>query len=131
MHTHLFPAKLAALFEALDSQGVLEFLRATTSVTVDAPDDDLQRIWLSSPELKRELEKLTHAAKVRIRLAYPDLRAANADLSRTQLEAYGFDGSLIFGPVRLAELEDGLANAVQVELMRELLRAQGVRIPAL
>ena len=130
--SNLFPVKLLHLFTEMKDAGVLAKLaRGAEHLPVQAPDDGLTRLLLCSPEVQQVVASGAQGKPFRVRIAVPSdldfLRLAEL----AQFEVYGADGEPMQAPARLVDLDQGLANAIQVELFHEVLRAKGSSIPLL
>lgn len=136
MSGKLWPVKLAAIFAALNSTGILKEKRPPECFNVDAPADGLNRIYLSHPDLQTAVRKTFNLRDFRIRIAYPtEFESGHGFVqlcNKAQLEVYGADDrKLVAPPVPLTKLDDDLANAVQVELLTAILKVRGIDIPSM
>ena len=132
MSGNLFAVKVLRLFTEMKQAGVLsKMAQGAKSMPVQAPDDGLTRIVMCSPEVVKVVAASLGTKMFRVRIAVPpDLDFLRlSELS--QFEVYSAEGAPLKAPVRLEELDSDLANAVQVELFHELLRAKGSSIPLL
>lgn len=134
-----FPVQLMHIFNELSqasevmkgSSPFLRLARGAVDLPVKSPDDRLVRLILCSPGVQRAVEKMVKVRRFRIRIAVPLSFDMVGLSSLAQFEVYDGDGEPLQAPILLTELDDSLANAVQVELFHELLRAKGSSIPLL
>lgn len=134
MSGNLFPIKLLHLFTELKDAGILDKLACgayAMAKPVAAPADGLTRLVLCSPEVQQAVLALVETPRFRVRIAVPPPLDFLELSERAALEVYSEEGNLLQPPLLLTSLEDGLANAIQVELFHELLRAKGSSIPLL
>lgn len=139
MPGNLFPVKIATLFGELDNSQVLSRMHHTAQMNpVASPEDGLMRILLSSPEVRKEVRRLIDEEdkageykdqSLKVRIATLQFALALADTHRVLLEVYDESGRKRLKALPLIELDDALANAVQVELLTDLLRSHSVFIP--
>lgn len=128
----LFPVKLLQLFVELRVSGALNQLsHAAQHLPVQAPKDGLTRLVLCSPEVQRIVAAELGASQFRVRVAVPPDLGLLRVAKLSQLEVYSADGAPLRPAVKLSEISDQLANAVQVELFHALLKAKGSTIPLL
>ena len=94
------------------------------------PDDGKIRMVLSSPEVSVEIRRKFQVRDFRARLAFPEGETSFLE-GVPYFEVYDVAGQLLADPIAVPELEDALANAVQVELFHFLLKTKGIDIPML
>jgi len=132
MSGNLFPIKLLHLFLEMQDKGVLAKLtQAAQCIKVQSPEDGLVRLVLCSPEVQQTIASTLGTRQIRVRIAVPTDLSLLPLARLAQLEVYGATGEPLQSPIKLVELDNAVANAVQVELFHEVLRAHGSSIPLL
>lgn len=130
MSGNLFSVKILAIFTELAKTPAFEAMRHGPKV--NAPDDDLIRLCMTSPEIQKEVAAYTKEKLFRIRVAVPqEIDDLVKISSLAQLETYNINGNQMIAPIKLTDLNNQLANALQVELLHTLLKTHGSRIPLL
>lgn len=132
MQNTLFPVKLLQLFGEMRECGLLAHLALSSQqLPVQAPDDGRIRLVLCSPEVQRIVAAEVATRQFRVRLAVPADLGLLQVANESQFEVYSVDGTPLQPAIKLSELSDNQANAVQVELFHALLKAKGSGIPLL
>ena len=131
MSGHIFPVKAMAFVVALRALNeAIEAHNQDCRGTAVGPNDGKTRMVLSSPEVTTEIQRKFNVRGARTRLAFASV-VPSFGLDKAYLEVYDPNGKPLTEAVEIPHLEDALANAVQVELLRFLLKSRGVDIPLL
>jgi len=129
---HLFPVKAFAFVTALRAlkDEIEKYNKDNMGCRSIGPNDGKIRMVLATPEVILEVRRKLKVEACRVRFAFPTGETSFL-YGMPYLEVYDVQGAPLMEPVAAPELEDALANAVQVELLHFLLETRGIDIPML
>lgn len=129
---HLFPVKAFAFVTVLRAlkDDIEKYNRDNMGCCTIGPNDGKIRMVLATPEVIVEVRRKLKVEACRVRFAFPAGETSFLH-GLPYLEVYDIQGTPLMEPIIATELEDALANAVQVELLHFLLKTHGIDIPML